>query len=194
MEIISKVKNILLNPKAEWEEISVKEDTHLKVLTGYLIPLALIPALAGFIGYGIFGLSIMGMHASFMSIGIRYALVSFITIIGGAYLSAWIIAFLADKFDSEKKFDRAFTLIAYSFTPMCVAGLLLLIPSLSFVAALGGLYGLYLLYQGFSLMMKTPEDKKNSYLVVSLVCVVVATAIVSTLLNSLVISSSKLFF
>jgi len=49
MEIISKVKNILLNPKTEWEVISEKNDTHLKVLTAYLIPLALIPAIAGFI-------------------------------------------------------------------------------------------------------------------------------------------------
>ncbi|HBF95444.1 MAG TPA: YIP1 family protein, partial [Porphyromonadaceae bacterium] len=28
MEIISKVKNILLNPKTEWEVISEKNDTH----------------------------------------------------------------------------------------------------------------------------------------------------------------------
>lgn len=38
MEIISKVKNILLNPKTEWEVISEKNDTHSKVLVSYLIP------------------------------------------------------------------------------------------------------------------------------------------------------------
>ncbi|HMM18118.1 MAG TPA: Yip1 family protein, partial [Petrimonas sp.] len=83
-------------------------------------PLALIPAIAGFIGYGIFGFNLMGIHASFANIGIRHAFTSFISTLGGAYLSAWIIAFLADKFESIKNFDKAFSLVAYSYTPMCV--------------------------------------------------------------------------
>jgi len=188
MEIISKVKNILLNPKTEWEVISEKNDTHLKILTAYLIPLALIPAIAGFIGYGIFGFSLMGIHTSFANIGIRHALISFISTLGGAYLSAWIIASLADKFESVKNFDKAFSLVAYSYTPMCVAGILLLIPSLSFVATLGGLYGLYLLYLGIAPVMKTPEEKKNTYFIVSLLCVVVVSAIVSVVLGALIVS------
>ena len=194
MEIISKVKNILLNPKTEWEVISEKNDTHLKVLTAYLIPLALIPAIAGFIGYGIFGFNLMGIHTSFANFGIRHALTSFIATLGGAYLSALIIAFLADKFESVKNFDKAFSLVAYSYTPMCVAGILLLIPSLSLVATLGGLYGLYLLYLGLSPVMKTPEEKKNTYFIVSLLCVVVVSAIVSVVLGALIVSSSRFIF
>jgi len=194
MEIINKVKNILLNPKTEWEVISEKNDTHLKVLTAYLIPLALIPAIAGFIGYGIFGFNLMGIHASFANIGIRHVLTSFIATLGGVYLSAWIIAFLADKFESANNFDKAFSLVAYSYTPMCVAGILLVIPSLSFVVTLGGLYGLYLLYLGLTPMMKTSEEKKNTYFIVSLLCVVVVSVLVSALLGALIVSSSRFIF
>ncbi|MPM53009.1 hypothetical protein SDC9_99773 [bioreactor metagenome] len=188
MEIINKVKNILLNPKTEWETISEKNDTHVKVLTAYLIPLALIPTIAGFIGYGILG------YGMFVGIGVRYALSSFISTIGGAYLSAWIISFLADKFESDKSFDKAFSLVAYSYTPMCVAGILLLFPQLSFVVMLGGLYGLYLLYLGLTPMMKTPEEKKINFFIVSLLCVVAVTAVVSAVLGALIVSSARFIY
>ena len=68
----------------------------------------------------------MGLHSSFIGLGIRHAVTSLVSTLGGAYLSAWIIANLADKFGSTNNFDRSFSLVAYSYTPMCVAGILLL--------------------------------------------------------------------
>lgn len=194
MEIISKVKNILLNPKTEWEVISEKNDTHSKVLVSYLIPLALIPAIAGFIGFGLFRFNLMGLHSSFIGLGIRHAVTSLVSTLGGAYLSAWIIANLADKFGSTNNFDRSFSLVAYSYTPMCVAGILLLLPNLSVVAALCGLYGLYLLYLGLAPMMSTPEEKNSTYFIVSLLCVIVVSAILSTVMGALILSTSGLIF
>jgi hypothetical protein len=65
MEIISKVKNILLNPKTEWEVISEKNDTHSKVLVSYLIPLALIPAMWDSLDSDSFRFNLRGLHSSF---------------------------------------------------------------------------------------------------------------------------------
>jgi hypothetical protein len=53
---------------------------------------------------------------------------------------------------------------------------------------LGGLYGLYLLYLGLAPMMKTSEEKKNTYFIVSLLCVVVVSVLVSALLGALIVS------
>ena len=55
-----------------------------------------------------------------------------------------------------------------------MAGIFYIIPSLGVLAVIAGLYGLYVLYLGFNTpMMDTPKDKIISYLVVSIVVVVV---------------------
>lgn len=193
MKTIERVKNILVTPKTEWETISEENSGHIKLLTGYLIPLALIPAIAGFIGYGLIGYSLMGIHVGSIGFGIRQALVSLISTIGGVYLSAWIISFLADKFDSLKNFDKAFELVAYSYTPMCVAGILLIYTPLSFLVPIGGLYGLYLLYLGLSPLLQTPAEKKIPFFLVSLLAVAIVSGILSAVLGALIISSARSF-
>lgn len=193
MKTIERAKNILMTPKTEWDLISVENSGHLKLLTGYLIPLALIPAIAGFIGYGLIGYSVIGIKIGSVGFGIRQALMSFISTIGGVYLSAWIISFLADKFNSLKNFDKAFGLVAYSYTPMCLAGILLIYTPLSFLVPLGGLYGLYLLYLGLSPMLQTPAEKKTPFFLVSLLAVALVSVILSAILGALIISSVRSF-
>ncbi|MEA4916033.1 Yip1 family protein [Proteiniphilum sp.] len=193
MKTIERAKNILMTPKTEWDLISEENNGHIKLLTGYLIPLALIPAIAGFIGYGLIGYSVIGVHFGSVGYGIRQALVSFISTVGGVYLSAWIISFLADKFDSLKNFDKAFGLVVYSYTPMCVAGVLLIYPPLSFLATIAGLYGLYLLYLGISPMLQTPPEKKTPFFLVSLLAVALVSVILSAVLGAVIISSINRF-
>jgi hypothetical protein len=55
---------------------------HSKVLVSYLIPLALIPAIAGFIGFGLFRFNLMGLHSSFIGLGIRHAVTSLVSTLG----------------------------------------------------------------------------------------------------------------
>lgn len=193
MNTIERVKNMLMTPKTEWDVVSEENSGHIKLLTGYLIPLALIPAIAGFIGYGLIGYSVIGVHFGSVGYGIRQALVSLISTVGGVYLSAWIISFLADKFESLKNFDKAFGLVAYSYTPMCVAGILLIYPPLSFLATIAGLYGLYLLYLGISPMLQTPAEKKTPFFLVSLLTVALVSVILSAVLGAVIISSIHRF-
>jgi len=191
MEIINRVKNILVAPKEEWATIEAEQNSHVKILTSYLLLLALIPAVCQFIRYGLVGHSILGVHVGgAISWGIRQALVSYISMIGGVYLTAWIIDLLAESFGSTKNFDKSFALVAYSYTAMCVAGVFYILPSLSVLATLAGLYGLYILYTGLKPMMKTPDDKQGVYFVVSLICVIVVSAILSAVLGAIFISST----
>ncbi|MDD2314938.1 MAG: Yip1 family protein [Proteiniphilum sp.] len=187
MDIIKRAKDILVTPKTAWNTIAEENQNQLVILVTYLIPLALIPALASFIGYGIIGHSVMGIHVGSVGFGLRQAILSFISSLAGVYLSAWVISLLSPKFELTKDFNRAFQLVSYSYTPIFVAGILLIIPSLSIVATLAGLYGLYLLYQGMTPILQTPEDKKNTFFIVSLLSIIVASVLVSTLLSALII-------
>lgn len=187
MDIIKRAKDILVTPKTVWHTIAEENQNQLVILTTYLIPLALIPALASFIGYGLIGHNVMGIHIGSVGFGLRQAILSFISSLGGVYLSAWVISLLSPKFEQAKDFNRAFQLVSYSYTPIFVAGILLIIPSLSIVATLAGLYGLYLLYQGMTPILQTPDDKRNTFFIVSLLSIIVASVLVTTLLSALII-------
>lgn len=189
MNLINRAKSILLSPKTEWAVIE-PEQTDVKTLTlNYLLPLALIPAVAGFIGFGLIGQNVLGMHIGSVGYGLRYAIVSLVSTIGGAFLTAYIIDLLAPSFGSEKNFLQSFKLVVYSYTPMMVAGVFLIIPSLGILTTLAGLYGLYLLYIGLQPMKKTPDDKKTTYFVVSLIVVIIGSVVLSAILSSIFITS-----
>ena len=51
--IINRVKNVLVSPKTEWAVIEAENSPHAKVFTSYVLLLAIIPAAAAFIGYGL---------------------------------------------------------------------------------------------------------------------------------------------
>jgi len=190
MEIIDRVKNVLLNPKEEWTTIEAEQDPHVKILTSYLFLLALIPAVCQFIGYGLVGHTVFGVHiGGTISWGVRQAVISLISTIGGVYLTAFVIDLLAESFGSTKNFDKAFALVAYSYTPICIAGIFYIFPSMAILATIAGIYGLYILYVGLKPMMKTADDKQTVYFVISLVCVIGVSAILSAILGAVFVKS-----
>ena len=55
MALVDRVKNILLTPKTEWEVIERETTPTASLITGYVLPLAGVAALATFIGYCLVG-------------------------------------------------------------------------------------------------------------------------------------------
>jgi hypothetical protein len=157
------------------------------LVTGYLIPLALIPAVASFIGYGIVGFGGFGVRIASINLGIRYGVISFIATVVGAFIAAFVINALTSSFASRNDFRKALQLVIYSYTPSMVAGILFILPSLGIIATLAGIYGLYLLYIGIEPMMQTPDDKVTGYFVVSLIVMIVAFFVLSAILGAVLI-------
>jgi len=184
MDIFERVKNIIMTPKTEWLVIAAEEPNTAQIFKGYVLPLALIPAIAHIIGLSVIG---RGMMSSF-SWGIAMGLIQFILAFVGVYLSAYVIAFLAPRFGSQQDMGRAVQLVAYSYTPAWVAGILSIVPVLGVLVFVGGLYGLYLMYLGLPQMMKTPQDKVIGYLVVTIIAMIVIYWIISLLLTSIIFS------
>ena len=189
MDIVERVKNILINPKQEWEVIE-KEDTPVsQLVVGYLLLLALIPAIASFIGYWLVGYRVpfVGHVSGTFAFGLRQAILAFASPVIAAFVAAFVIDLLAPSFGSQKDFRRAMQLVTYSYTPALVAGVFMIIPSLGIIATLAGLYGLYLLYVGLKPMMKTPDDKITTYFIVSLLVMIVASIVIGVILSAIFI-------
>ena len=181
MNLFERAKNIIMTPKTEWPVIAAEEPNTTAIMTGYVIPLALIPAVASLIGYGLVG---QGFMHSF-TWGIAFGVISFVSTVVGVYATAFVVDLLAPNFGSQKNFGRAMQLVAYSYTPAWVAGILNIVPVLSIIASLAALYGLYLMYLGLPHTMKTPQDKIVIYLVVTAVILIVVFMILGAILSAI---------
>ncbi len=196
MNIVERVKNILINPKQEWEVID-KESTDIpKLITGYLLILALIPAVASLIGYWLVGYRVpfVGHVGGTFAFGLRQAIVAFATPVISVFIAAFVINLLAESFASQKDMRRAMQLVVYSFTASLVAGIFNLIPSLGIIGLLAGLYGLYILYIGLQPMMKTPKEKVTTYFIVSLLVMIVASIVVGAILTPIIIGRGMMMY
>ena len=65
--------------------------------------------------------------------------------------------------------EHAFKLAVYSYTPVWLAGIFLILPGLRFLA-LTGFYGAYVLSAGVARLMKSPAQRTQIYVVVIVLC------------------------
>jgi hypothetical protein len=189
MNLVDRAKNIITSPKTEWEVIANEPADMARILTGYVIPLALSPAIASFIGYGFVGF--MGFTGG-VTWGLAYALISLISTIVGVLVTALVVNMLAPNFNSEKDMGRAMQLIAYSYTPAWIGGVLSIFPAIGWLGDLFGLYGIYLMYLGFSHTMKTPQDKVVIYMIVAVVVLIVLYMVLAGNITTIIFSMFSL--
>lgn len=183
MNLIDRVKNILITPQKEWDVINNEPPNTAGIITGYVLPLAGAAAVAAFIGYAFIGVNFLGFRIKGMDWGLYQGLSVLIGALCSVFVSAFVIDALAPSFGSEKNMGKSVQLVAYSYTPGWVGGLLAILPALALVGALAGLYGLYLLYIGLPKMKKTPEDKRVGYYVVSLITIIVVFIVIGLILK-----------
>jgi hypothetical protein len=184
MNLVERAKNIILSPKTEWEAVANEEPNIQQIIVSYVLPLALIPTIAIMIGWGVIG--IVGFTS--FSYGIAMALVTLLNALISVFVAAFVIDALAPSFGSQKSLGRALQLVAFSMTPAWVGGILNIIPSIGWLGSLFGLYGLYLLYIGLSPLMKTPEEKKIGYVIVSIVVLLVVYFVIAAILTAILLS------
>ena len=184
MNLIDRVKNILITPKTEWLVIDAEAATPQNMLMSYVFPLAIFSALGGIIS------SLMSSSSG--SAFFWVAVVSLITIVIGFYISTYVIDMLAPSFDSERSLGKSAQLVAYSNTPVWIAGflsgILSFIPFLGiFIGVIlsiaGWVYSIYLFYNGLGILKKTPESKKIVYMVVAYIVMIAIAVIISAILG-----------
>ena len=188
MSLVDRAKNIIMSPKTEWEVVASETPDIGGILTGYVLPMAALPALASFIGWGFI--------SSFGGVtwGIAYALISLFSTILGVFLTAFVVQLLAPSFGSEKDLGKSFQLVAYAYTPSWVGGILGIIPALSWLGGLFGLYGIYLMYLGFPVVLKTPKDKVIVYMIITVIVLIILYMVLLSIITGIIFSILGLSF
>ena len=186
MSLITRAKNIIMTPKTEWAVIGAEDANANSIFMGYALPLIILDAVAAFIGHAfIWG----GSHyfGGAMSWGLYFAILGAVGGILGVWLTAFVVNALASNFGSEKNMGRAMQLVVYAYTPMWVGGLLNIYPVLGWLGMLFGIYGIYLIYLGLPHTMKTPADKVITYMVITILALVVIYMIVGAIFASILL-------
>ena len=155
---------ILIDPIGAWPRVANEPADWLDLMTRYVALVALIPALFEFIGACVIGVIVPGtgvVRAPLFD-GIFGALFLYLENFILVLLLGVVIHFAAPLFGGRKGFGAALALAVYSYTPVWLAGIFLLLPGLRFLTLLG-CYGAYLLLVGLPPMTQTPPRQSRIF-------------------------------
>jgi hypothetical protein len=185
MNLVERAKNILLTPAKEWDVIKGEQLTIVDMFTKYAMLLAAIPAIAGFIGYSVIGIS-FGFGTFRVPIGtsLVWAILQYILSLGGVFLIAFIMDALAPTFGCTKNLVAAVKIVVFSYTAAWVAGILNIIPSLAILVSLASIYSLFLMYMGMQKIKEVPKDKMVGYFVVTIIAAVVVFMVIGMIVGA----------
>ncbi len=166
-----RAKAMLVDPLVEWAIIEKESGDPAYLLGRYVAPLALVPALSSFVGSCVIGVDVPGAGTVRAPVfdGLFGAIFGYATTCITVLLLGLLINLLAPAFGGRRDFDGAFKLAVYSFTPVWLAGIFLILPGLRFLELTGG-YGAYILWLGLPRLAKSPAQKSLSFTTVIVVC------------------------
>ena len=157
MNLVERVKAILLQPKSEWPVIEREPGDAGYLFSNYVAILAAIPPVCSFIGTSIIG---FGPFRVGIVSGLIHAIVVYVLTLVGVFVVAYVIDFLAGVVRRAKNLDNAMKVSAYAPTAAWVAGVFNIIPALAILGILG-LYSLYLLHNGLAALIKIRRQARQ---------------------------------
>lgn len=153
MSLVDRVKNILLQPKSEWEVIAGESTTVGGLFTGYAAILALLPVVGGIVAMGLLGISAGGMGGlggAGLSIGlsavVAMTVIGYVVGLAVLWLMSFIVNAVSPSFNGKSEMVQATKLMTYSSTPNWVVGLVSpFIPIVGSLLGIGAIaYAVYL--------------------------------------------------
>jgi hypothetical protein len=171
--IAERVKGILVHPRATWAAIDKEPTTTRELYLGYIAPLAGLAALARLIGVAVVGFPVIA-RPPFWAVLVWAALY-----FGFELLAVDVIAFVIDwlgpvmgcpECEGVPRHIQALKVAAYARTPLWIAGVATIIPTLQLIALIvGSIYAVYLLWLGIPELMRAPKHRIPVYALLTVV-------------------------
>jgi hypothetical protein len=185
---IARAKAILATPRTEWPVAAAEPASVGSLYAGYIVWIAALPAIAGFIKESLIGTGFLGVVVRVpIGAGIGGMVLKYVLSLVVAYLVALIINALAGTFNGQKDMVQALKTVAYSWTATWIAGIAVIIPWIGWLIAIAGIvYGIYLLYLGLPFTMKCPPEKAGGYTALTVVIAIVLSWIVAIIVGGVI--------
>lgn len=185
--MISRVKDILLEPRATWKEIDTEFTKPGEIWGKYVIPLAAIGPLANTAGMIVFGRRVpFTSLTNPVPIGtaVSAGIAQYVLALLSVFVLSRIISLLAPGFGGQRNDVQGLKAAAYASTAAWIGGVALLLPALSLVSLLFALYSLVLLYIGLPVVMKVPKDRAMGYTAVVIITWIVVFLIAGAIVTA----------
>lgn len=182
LPFISSIKNIVFFPKKTWPKIQATTTTPIAILYTYVLPLACISAFITCMAYCISNIA-HPLHG--LKWGLIYGAKLLATTTCSFLICTYIIDELATTFGLQKNIDTTAQLVAYSLTPICLSAIFFAYPALA-ICSLLGLYAVYLLFTGISVLKNVPADTFLLYFIIVALIFIVCTFSISILFEAII--------
>jgi len=186
-KLLDRVRGILLNPATEWGAIAGETTTVSELYKNYIMLLATIPAIFGFIKGSLIGFDVplLGFYRVGIGAGISGMVITYAMSLAQIYVVALVVDTLAPTFGAQKNMLQALKTVAYAFTAAWVAGIGQIVPWLGTLIALAGAaYSIYLLYLGLPRTMGCPPERAVAYTAVSIVAAIILSLIIGAVVGA----------
>jgi len=172
---IARAKAIIATPRTEWPVAAAEPASIGGLYTTYILWIAALPAIAGFIKGSLIGSGFLGIVVRTpIGMGVGAMVLGYLLSLALAYVMALIINALAGTFNGQKDMVQALKTVAYAWTAYWVASIAVIIPWIGWlIALLGGVYSIYLLYLGLPFTMKCPPEKSGGYTALTVIIAIV---------------------
>ena len=168
---IVRAASLVVSPQRTWALIARERPAFAELLFGYVVPLAAIGPIATYVALRVLGVSIAAreIYRTSQHVALGSAAQSFAFAVGGVFLVAALITLLAPAFGASRDFVRAFQISAYAYTPLWLAGILLLVPRIASFQLVAAGDALALLVLGLVAMIGTTPKRATIFAAVVVV-------------------------
>jgi len=187
--MIHHVWGLFTHPDEEWQEIRGEEESISHMYLTHVLILAAIPVICAYFGTTRVGWAI-GDGAPVMlteASALQMTILTYIAMLAGVGVMGAFVHWMARTYDANPSMTQSVVFAAYCATPLFIAGISALYPSLWLAMIVGTAaicYTVYLLYIGIPTFMNIPSDEgfmfSSSVLAVGLVVLVamIATSVI----------------
>lgn len=181
-DIINRVQQVILQPNTFWKSRKEIEDSGTTLFWGYVFPLILVAAVAVFLGEFFRSAHFYIGFATLKAIRelVLFSLVYFITV--------FFTTELMKTFGGEKDINLAKKLVAYSLTPFLLVSIVTGLVQFLYVIDILGVYSIYIFWLGGKELLALPEQKCDSYLMITIVVNFFVFSFLSILLSAIITS------
>ena len=181
------VWGLFTHPDQEWRSIREEKSSVIKTYMANVVVLAAIPAICTYFGTTVTGWSLAGSQEVVRltpDSAASMALLAYLAMLSGVYVMGRAIHWMAQTYDCFPTISQCVTFASYTTTPLFLAGLIGLYPSLwlmMLVGLMAASWSTYLLYSGLPVFMNISKEQgfvfSSSILCIALVVLVAILAI-----------------
>jgi hypothetical protein len=172
MAFLEHTLGIMLHPDSEWKAIRNEKHSFRQVFLSHVPLLALIPAVAFFIGVTQVGWSVGSGEPVRLTVMSAMELcgLTYFSLLFGVFILGEFINFMGKTYgvkdSAEKRHYEGTALAVYVTTPVFLVGIFGIYPDIwlnAMVTGIAGAYAVYLIYEGIPILMNISKEQAFMY-------------------------------